>query len=253
VRARLLRLTGGLHLSAAVLAPAGSLLLPLPSGPCVSAPLLARPCACALSAQRAPTVGASARCNSRTSVSPSCGPHLLAPLPPLTSSPRARHGRAHVRAIPGHYPRAQPLLKPPSCPLYHFLHSQIASSPPSLMCCHFPKLGGPPPFTVSARPFCRRRCGLAVLNASVFATRDAPQFTLSPSSSLCPCSPELPRAAGESPQLTQALVSLSPFKGPRISSHGNQPSLPQICPFSVLDWARLLAGVKSRCRRAAPP
>jgi hypothetical protein len=69
-----------------------------------------------------------------------------------------------------------------------------------------------------------------------------------------PCSPELLRAAGEPPPLTHALaMSLSPFKGPRISSQGNQPSAPLICPFSALGWARLLAGVKSRHCRAAPP
>jgi hypothetical protein len=41
------------------------------------------------------------------------GPTCQLPLPPLTSSPRARHGRAHIHAIPWHYPRARPLLKPP--------------------------------------------------------------------------------------------------------------------------------------------
>jgi hypothetical protein len=51
-------------------------------------------------------------------------PLVSSPLPPLTSDPRARHGRAHVHAIPRHYPRARPLLKPPSCPLCHFPHSQ---------------------------------------------------------------------------------------------------------------------------------
>jgi hypothetical protein len=40
-------------------------------------------------------------------------PLVSSSLPPLTSDPRALHGRAHVRAILGHYPRARPLLKPP--------------------------------------------------------------------------------------------------------------------------------------------
>jgi hypothetical protein len=45
----------------------------------------------------------------------------------------------------------------------------------------------------------------------------------------------------ESPPSTQALaVSLSPFKGPRIFSQGNQPFPPPIYPFSALGWARLL-------------
>jgi hypothetical protein len=171
------------------------------------------------------------------------GPACQLPLPPLTSSLRARHGRAHVQAIPRHYPRARPLLKPPSRPLCHFLHSQIAPSPPLLVRCLFPKLEGPPPFTVSARPFCLCRSGLAVpiasvSFASVSATRDMPQFALSTSGSLYPCSPELPRASREPPPLTQALtVSLSLFKGPRISPQGNQLSPPAICPFSVLGWA----------------
>jgi hypothetical protein len=102
-----------LCLTATFLTPARSLLFPLTSGPHVSAPSLARPRACVLSAQRAPPVGASARCKNRTPLSPSCRTRLSVPLPPLTSSLRARHGRVHVRVISEHYPRARPLLKPP--------------------------------------------------------------------------------------------------------------------------------------------
>jgi hypothetical protein len=59
----------------------------------------------------------------------------------------------------------------------------------------------------------------SVSSASMSATRDVPQFTLSTSGSLYQCSPELPRAAGEPLRSTQALVvSLSPFKGPGTSS-----------------------------------
>jgi hypothetical protein len=47
-------------------------------------------------------------CLSHCLAGPTCQPSP----PPLTSGPRTRHGRAHVRVKPGHHPRAQPLLKP---------------------------------------------------------------------------------------------------------------------------------------------
>jgi hypothetical protein len=67
---------------------------------------------------------------------------------------------------------------------------------------------------------------------------------------LIKASPRSRRVATVNPSPRRAL---SPFKGPGISSQGNQPSSPLICPFSVLGRTRLLAGVKSRRRRAAPP
>jgi hypothetical protein len=109
--------------------------------------------------------------------------------------------------------------------------------------------GRPPPFTMSARSFCRHRWALtmpfaSISPASVSATWDMPQFTLPsmvPSARAHRC---VPRAAGEPPLSTQAFtVSLLPFKGPRVSSQGNQPVSPPIYPFHVLVWARLLAGV----------
>jgi hypothetical protein len=93
VRARPCRLIGGPHLSAAVLALACS---PLPP-----------------SAIWAPPVSTSTHCRDRAPVPLSCRPRLSALPTPLTSGPRARHGRAHVRINPGHYPHARPLLKPP--------------------------------------------------------------------------------------------------------------------------------------------
>jgi hypothetical protein len=106
----------------------------------------------------------------------------------------------------------------------------------------------PPPL----RPHCAHFLGefrLGVHNSGC-----ASIYSLSLSGSLCPSSPEFPSTAGEPPLSTQALtVSLSPFKGLRISPQGNQPSPPLICPFSVLGWARLLTRVKScRCRAALP-
>jgi hypothetical protein len=82
---------------------------PLPFGPHVSAPFLTRPHSCTLSAPR-------------VILCPLPRPHVyvaglqtppISPIPPPTFSSRARHGHAHVRANLGHYPRAQPLLKPP--------------------------------------------------------------------------------------------------------------------------------------------
>jgi hypothetical protein len=87
-----------------------SLLLPLSSGPHLSAPL---------------PVGVIARLGLCLA-----GPACQLPLPTLNSGPRARHGRAHVRAIPGHYPRARPLLKPP--PIRSAISSTRRSSQPTL-------------------------------------------------------------------------------------------------------------------------
>jgi hypothetical protein len=53
--------------------------LPLPSGPRLSAPFLAHPRSCALSAQRVPPVGTSSRCCDSAPVPLSCGPHLSPP------------------------------------------------------------------------------------------------------------------------------------------------------------------------------
>jgi hypothetical protein len=138
LRARPCRLIGGPHLSATVLASVRSLLPSLCHlGPaCRRLCLLPRPPICA-SVLRAPLVSSS--------------------LPPLTSGPHARHGRAHVRANPGHYPRARPLPKPPSRPLCHFLHSQTPPSLPSLVRCLFPELEGPLSFTAPAHTFCHHR------------------------------------------------------------------------------------------------
>jgi hypothetical protein len=63
--------------------------------------------------------------------------------PPLTSGPRACHGRAHVRVNLGHYLRARPLLKPPPVrsaifPTHRHLQTRLrscAASCPSLEDC----------------------------------------------------------------------------------------------------------------------
>jgi hypothetical protein len=179
------------------------------------------------------------------------GPACQLPLPPLTSSPCARHGRVHVRAIPGQYPRARPLLKPPPiCSAISSTHRHLpaglarALSLPRAqrtVVVHRVCAPVPPPPLRPRRSLCLSEFRLGVRNsrrASIYS------LSLSPSGSLCSCSLELPCAAGEPPPSTQALVvSLSLFKGPGTSSQGNQPSLPLICPFSVLSWAQLLAGV----------
>jgi hypothetical protein len=96
------------------------------------------------------------------------------------------------------------------------------------------------PSAESACSFCCHHRGLAVLVASVSsaltsATRDVPQLILSPSGSLCPCSLDLHRAAGVPSSSTRALVvSLPPFKGPRVISQGNQPSPAPNFPFLFL-------------------
>jgi hypothetical protein len=156
--ARLRRLTGGLHLLTAVLALARSLLPPVSSESRVLAPFLACPRACALSAQQAPSIGASARCHDCAFVSLPCGPCLSAPPPssnlrsarPSWPRPRPRKSRP-LPTCP------TPTQTPPSRSLYHLLHLQTAPSSPSLVRCLFPELGRPPAFTAPTRPFCRRR------------------------------------------------------------------------------------------------
>jgi hypothetical protein len=132
---RLRHLTSEPHLSAAVLAPARSLL----RSPCHLGPTcrhlfpLPRPHACA-AILRVPLVSS--------------------PLPPLTSGLRARHGRAHIHVILGHYPRARPLLKPP--PVCSAISPICRHPQPAFArALSLPELKTTPPFTVFACPFHR--------------------------------------------------------------------------------------------------
>jgi hypothetical protein len=93
----------------------------------------------------------------------------------------------------------------------------------------------------------------SVSSALTSTNRDTPQLILSPSSSLCPRSPDLHRATGVSPSSTHGLiVSLSPFKGPGVLSRRNQPFHGPNFPFPALVCAQLLAGARLRRRRAIP-
>jgi hypothetical protein len=86
-----------------------------------------------------------------------------------------------------------------------------------------------------------------VSSALASTTRDTPQFTLSPSSSLCPRSPVLHRVAEAPPPSTRALVvPLPPFKGLRVFFRGNQlspaPNFSLPCPrmCAIARWSKVV-------------
>jgi hypothetical protein len=158
----------------------------------------------------------------------------------------------NVRANPGHHPRAQPLLKPP------LVHSAIPPththpSLPSLVRRSFSELSED-----RRRSLCPRARSAVTVGASPCLSPWCPQLEtclnlLSPS--MVPSARahrSFPRATGEPPSLTQALVvSLPPFKGPRVFSQGKQPSHAPIFPLIALGHAQLLARVVLRHHRAA--
>jgi hypothetical protein len=117
----------------------------------------------------------------------------------------------------------------PSRPLGHFLHSQTVPSLPLLVRYHFPRAQRTatvhcvraPVLPLSLGPL-HARC-LGEFRFSVRNSRRT-SITLSHSGSFCPRSPVLLRVAGALSPSTRALVvPLSPFKGPRVFSRGNQP------------------------------
>jgi hypothetical protein len=140
----------------------------------------------------------------------------------------------------------------PSRPLGHFLHSQIAPSLPLLVRCHFPRARRTatvhrvraPVLPLTLGP--RHACCLGEFRLAVRNSRHT-SITLSHSGSLCPRSHVLLRVAGALSPSTRALVvPLSPFKGPRVFSRGNQsppPIISLLCP-------RLCV---IACRSKAPP
>jgi hypothetical protein len=242
-RACLLCLPGGPHLSAADPEPDRS---PLPSL-CHMGP------AC----RRAP-----ARLRALYAVDPTCRhlfplsrplayaivsrASLVSSFPPLTSGLRARHGHAHVRVNPGHNPRARPLLKIP--PVRSTIFPTRRHLPARLRSCaaSCPSLEDH-----------RHSQRLHVHSAAAVEAPRCPQLEMRlhlPSPPLVISSRahrSFPRAAGAPLPSTQTLVvSQSPFKGPRVSNRGKQPSPTPIFPLTAPGCARLLVGVGFRRRRA---
>jgi hypothetical protein len=157
------------------------------------------------------------------------GPTCQPSPPPPTHGPHARHGRAHVRTNPDHYPRAQSLLKPPPICLTISPTRRHPSSL-SLVRHSFSELLE----DRSRSPCPRARSAITVGASSCLSPQWVPPRCPQLETRLILLSPSLvpsarahksfPRASRKTPPSTQDLtVSLLPFKGPGVFSRGKQP------------------------------
>jgi hypothetical protein len=223
-------------LSKAVLALARSLLPPLSSESRVLAPFLACPRAYALSAQHAPSIGASARCHDCAFVSLSCGPCLSAP-PPSSNLRSARPSWPRPRPR-----KSQPL---PTCPTptqtplsFALPFAPLADSSQLAFARALPlprawKTAGFHRAHASVLPPSLRPRRAHCLGEFCLDVRNSRRASIYP----IPLWFSLPVFTGAFPALsplTEArAVSLSPFKGPGVFSRGKQPSLAPIFPLTA--------------------